>query len=315
MKPANEIDEEAIEWAIKLESRAGEIAFKADLDAWLAKDPRHAGALLRAEAGLSYVSRARALAPASPAQFKRPLTRRAFALAGGASAVAAGAATVFFMATHEERYDTRLGEVRSVKLPDGSTATINTDSDVLVSMNDGMRKLTLAKGEAWFKVTKDARRPFVVEAGDVRVRAVGTAFSVRRRSGGADVVVTEGVVEVWTIGREASRARVVAGNKAFLSGSETPALVPVAGSVEDVLAWRSGQIDLHGETLEAAAEEFNRYNARKIVIADQGLATQKVVGRFSADEPETFVRAVAGAVGARVSSDGGSLRLYRAATQ
>jgi transmembrane sensor len=248
-------------------------------------------------------------------QSRRRPTRRAFALAGGASAVAAGAVGVFFMVPRDERFATTLGEVRRVKLPDGSTATINTDSDVVVSMNAKVRKLTLAKGEAWFKVMKDTGRPFVVEAGDFRVRAVGTAFSVRRRDEGADVVVSEGVVEAWTVGREASRTRVGAGNRVFLSDKEASAVAPVAGSIEDALAWRNGQIDLHGETLAEAAAEFNRYNARKIVIADQGLASEKVVGRFSTDEPETFVRAVAGAVGARVAADDGSLRLYRAGTR
>ena len=59
------------------------------------------------------------------------------------------------------------------------------------------RNVRIDKGEAWFQVAKDKKRPFVVAAGDVRVRAVGTAFSVRRLEEGADVQVTEGVVEVF----------------------------------------------------------------------------------------------------------------------
>src|SRR3546814_19688281 len=55
---------------------------------------------------------------------------------------------------------------------------------------------------AWFQVAKDRARPFVVEVGDVRVRAVGTAFGVKRTAGGVDVQVTEGVVEVWRVGDE-----------------------------------------------------------------------------------------------------------------
>jgi transmembrane sensor len=52
-------------------------------------------------------------------------------------------------------------------------------------MKPGLRQVKLDRGEAWFQVAKDPQRPFVVESGPVRVRAVGTAFSVRRREGGA----------------------------------------------------------------------------------------------------------------------------------
>src|SRR3546814_10056817 len=55
--------------------------------------------------------------------------------------------------------------------------------------------ITLEEGEAWFQVAHDAHRPFVVDVGSVRIRAVGTAFSVRRNPEGVDVMVTEGVVE------------------------------------------------------------------------------------------------------------------------
>src|SRR3546814_17114732 len=74
--------------------------------------------------------------------------------------------------------------------------------------------IALKSGEAWFQVAKDRARPFVVEIGDVRVRAVGTAFSVRREAHGVDVQGTEGVVGVWRVGDEANIRRVSAGKSA-----------------------------------------------------------------------------------------------------
>ena len=61
------------------------------------------------------------------------------------------------------------------------------------------REVTLTRGEAWFKVAHDKTRPFIVSAGRIRVRAVGTAFSVRRHDDGAGrepggVAVDEGQV-------------------------------------------------------------------------------------------------------------------------
>src|SRR3546814_6338531 len=132
-------------------------------------------------------------------------------------------------------------------------------------MKPKVRQIALKSGEAWFQVAKDRARPFVVEIGDVRVRAVGTAFSVRREANGVDVQVTEGVVEVWRVGDEANIRRVSAGKRAFVAPDK--AVVSVAAATEAIdraLAWRTGQLVFDGDTVAEAVAEFNRYNVRKI---------------------------------------------------
>src|SRR3546814_10232647 len=102
-------------------------------------------------------------------------------------------------------YATSGGEIRRGPLADGSIAAINTASAIDVKLDDAARHVRVVEGEAWFQVARDKQRPFVVAAGRARVRAVGTAFSVRRRAGGADVLVTVGGVEVWADGAERHR--------------------------------------------------------------------------------------------------------------
>src|SRR3546814_16020939 len=99
-------------------------------------------------------------------------------------------------------------------------------------MKPKVRQIALKSGEAWFQVAKDRARPFVVEIGDVRVRAVGTAFSVRREANGVDVQVTEGVVEVWRVGDEANIRRVSAGPRAFVAPDK--AVVSVAAATAEI---------------------------------------------------------------------------------
>ena len=69
-----------------------------------------------------------------------------------------------------------------------------------VLFTDTERRVRLERGEAFFQVTKDPRRPFVVEVGGVTVRAIGTAFNVRLGGGELDVLVAEGKVEVASTG-------------------------------------------------------------------------------------------------------------------
>lgn len=308
---AREVADQAAEWAIRIDGGAIDPETDENLRRWLEDDPRRRGALLRAEAALSFTDRARALAgvvprPSAPSVWVRP--RSVFAMA----TLAAGLVCVALWFTLPHRYDTGLGEVREVPLSDGSMIAINTQSSVEVAMHPDVRAVELTRGEAWFRVAHDSRRPFVVSAGRVRVRAVGTAFSVRRHDDGADVIVTEGVVETWTTGAEDHRLRIAAGSKAYVARYEPSKVVAAApADVMRSLAWRDGQIALEGETLDEAAAQFNRYNARKIVIADPDLAKETLVGQFRVTEPMTFAMAVATTLGATVVEDGDTIRLSR----
>jgi transmembrane sensor len=291
---AADIEADAARWVVRVDRDGEDPGVRAELEAWLAGDRRRVGAYARAEAGWTRLDRASVLGRDEPARPSSLLVRRRSVVAG-LSALAAGlTAAVVAPRLIGRRYDTALGEIRRVPMDDGSVAAINTDSQVEISLRERRRTVRLARGEAWFEVAKDPRRPFVVESGPVRVRAVGTAFSVRRREGGSDVLVTEGVVEVWTENGKTPLRRVAAGERVFADNG-TGVLTPPKADPDlgRDLAWRDGQIVLDGQTLAEAAAEFNRYNNRKIQVADAGLADKRFVGWFRINDPEGFAEAAA----------------------
>jgi transmembrane sensor len=312
-------DEDALRWAIRRDTAPLDEREQGDFDRWLAEDERHHGSLLRAEAALSYLDRGRVLAEPQPgleAESDEHLSwrvgRREFLIGGTLSGLAAAGLGAFLLQTGPTEIQTAIGEVRRIPLPDGSLASINTASRVAITMKDGQRRVRLDEGEAWFQVAHDRTRPFVVEAGDIRVRAVGTAFSVRRREMGADVLVTEGVVETWVVGRESQRTRIAAGARAFVS--EAAPKIEVASAPEAVdraLAWRTGEIALNGESLAYAVAEINRYNKKQLVLDDPALGRESLVGYFRTNEPENFARAVANMTRARLVEEGDTIRLTR----
>jgi transmembrane sensor len=310
---AREIDDQAAEWAIRLDGRDPDLHESAELAQWLRGDPRREGALLRAEAALSFLDRGRALSGVIPRPPRASFVSRRRVLLAAASigTLAAGLGGAFIVLSGPRRYATELGEVRLVPLADGSHAAINTQSVLEVVMKATERDIRLTQGEAWFEVAKDPTRPFVVHAGRVRIRAIGTAFSVRRRDDGAEVLVTEGTVETWVEGHEAQQTRLTAGSKAFMGDTRSPQPITAAAAIDRSLAWRDGQIVLEGETLADAAVEFNRYNAQKLVIEDPTLAQEKLVGQFRMADPTAFAHAVASTLGATVVADPASIRLSR----
>jgi len=296
---STQIDAEAARWAVRLDGGQMRANDEAALQAWLEGDSRRQGALWRARAVLSVMS-------SPPVDAATPLRRhrldRRMVIGGFGLAAAVAAGLVVTPLLSRQRFSTRVGEIRRVPLDDGSLAAINTDTTLEVAFETGERAVRLDRGEAWFQVAKDRARPFVVSAGEVRVQAVGTAFSVRRKAVGAEVMVTEGVVEVWS-GRGAPgvRLRVKAGEQVFVSddaGASSPVKRPL--EMERALSWRDGQIVLDGDTIAAAAAEFNRYNSRKIVVVDPELEGRTVIGWFRTNEPESFAQAVGVAHGAEV---------------
>lgn len=317
------IDSEAAAWVSRLDRAGDDPAVRAEHQAWLEADRRHQGAFLRAEAMWRTMDRARALhaqdlttAPARfpPARF--PVVSRRLLLGGAAAGAAAAVAAGVAVMPQRRTYRTAAREIRRVQLADGSVAAINSETEIEVVLTHGLRRVRLIKGDAWFQVAKDASRPFVVESGGASVRAVGTAFSVRRDVALTEVLVSEGVVELASAAAKAQRpVRVGAGSRTLLhlDGRLTTGPVSTA-SINRRLAWREAQIALDGDTLAEAVESFNRYNRRRLVVLSPELNEEPLVGWFWMDDPVSFAEAVGSSLGAKVEVRAEEIRLSRPST-
>lgn len=310
----------AADWVARLDAGSlGEPEQRA-LEAWLQADPRHGGAFLQAQAAWFSADEAVMADAASPEAgdsdpgFARTgKVARRLVLGGLAAASVAAVATWRMLASRTAEYSTNLGEIRRVPLADGSVMHMNSSTEVEVAIGAETRSVELRRGEAWFKVAKDTARPFVVRAGTVNARAVGTAFSVRIHDEAVDVLVTEGIVESWSDGNEARPLRLTVGQHARVNAM---AAVHYAGSdsttVDRALAWRDGMIDLSSTPLGEAAAEFNRYNHRQIIIEDPGLAAEEIDGVFRIDDPEGFAQALRSGLDLSVRmEDRDSIRISR----
>lgn len=284
----------------------------AEFAQWREADPQNATALRRAEAARSLLARL----PETPAAEAMLAEVDALCAArpnvipwstiwksAAGLAAAAGLALLFWptpLASNRANatYVTAVGHHRSVDLPDGSTLVLNPQSEVEVAYVAAERRVSLQRGEAHFYVAKDASRPFLVSAGPVTVRAVGTAFNVRRQSSAVEVLVTEGQVKVSR--HDASPAAtaaepiyLVAGQRAFIDS------VPAAdvahhsvGAAGGKLAddqTRAPRLMFSNTPLSDVVERFNRYNHLQMEIADPDLAQRSVGGNFDADNAESFI--------------------------
>jgi transmembrane sensor len=207
------------------------------------------------------------------------------------------AAFFSFQALVPGRYSTGVGEQRTIKLEDGSTIALNTNTAIRVELTDTLRRVSLLQGEALFTVAKDPGRPFRVLSDRAIAQAIGTSFVVRRNDSDTVVTVIEGQVAVARFDQIDLAAtgevppealRLSAGVRAEVVARQiqTSAVPNLAA----VTAWKSGRLIFEGEALSEVVAEFNRYNRVQIVLEDSTLSAEQLSGVFDADNPQALVR-------------------------
>jgi len=206
-----------------------------------------------------------------------------------------------------EKYETRFGEQRFVRLDDGSGVTLNTASRIEVKLSKGRRVVRLFQGEALFDVAHDAARPFDVYTGKTILRAVGTRFDVDVRPSRTTVTVVEGVVSVTHGLADA----LPLGNTPLLRASDRVVIessgpgTPQHGvRLDEATAWTHQQLIFKRRTLGEVADEFNRYNHERIVIDSPELRAQEITGVFKANDPASFVEFLSNLPGVHIKEDG-----------
>lgn len=195
-------------------------------------------------------------------------------------------------------------------LEDGSSVELNRGAQVTVDFNDRERRVTLVRGEALFTVAKNPLRPFIVTAGGVAVRAVGTAFAVRLDSTAVEVLVTEGQVAVS--GGQADHPvvpapLVVAGERAVVPRAQpgsTQILAVTPAETARLLSWQPQLLDFSSAPLASALAEFNRRNRVQFVLADPELAAMPVIASIRSDNVEGFARFLAASPGVQLERAG-----------
>jgi transmembrane sensor len=191
------------------------------------------------------------------------------------------------------RYVTAVGERLVIALPDGSTATLDTDSVMELAYTRTERGIRLLKGQALFDVAKHKPIPFQVYAASRRITAVGTEFNVRLDGNDVRVALLEGVVKVTTAAKPGEQADVRprsiimrAGEVADLPTVETIHIA--AADTGKIVSWRSGVLVFLDKPLGEAVAEMNRYSTHPIVLEGMETARYRVSGVFKTGDPEHF---------------------------
>jgi transmembrane sensor len=210
-------------------------------------------------------------------------------------------------------------------LEDGTLVELNQGAELSVNFTPTERRVTLERGEAYFAVTKNQSRPFLVRARGLDVRAVGTAFNVRVDAATIEVLVAEGRVLLETQQAPSAESGGAASAAPLLEARQR-AVVPISegvgptepqvatlttGEVERVLAWQHRRFDFTVAPLDRVVAEFNRRNLVQLIIVDPELAALRVTASLRSDNVEGFVRLLEAGLGVRAERRGDAEILLR----
>lgn len=337
-------EDQAAEWLVRCD-RGLTSAQQDEFLQWLASDPRHAEALARHQETWKDLDLLADWRPAhapspNPALLAPPRARKSRPL-NWVIPFTLVAACLAFVTWSARDYSPDIpaslpppavatGYEKRV-LEDGSILELNRGASVEVAFTPTERRLRLLSGEAHFTVAKNPFRPFVVAAGGVETRAVGTAFNVRLASTSVEVLVTEGSVQVTPTALipapahstplpESSASLVAQGEQvtvplAVAEGQLPPTkIVPIAVTPEEIarkLDWQPRFLEFSSTPLAEVIAEFNRYNSLQLALADPVLAHLPVSASFRSDNVEGFVRLLEATADVRGERRGETISLRR----
>ena len=234
---------------------------------------------------------------------------------------------------------TEVGDQKTVNLVDGSILKLNTHSKVRVEYSAENRNIYLLSGEAHFIVAKNKQRPFNVYAGNGRINAIGTAFSVYLKDGAVDITVSEGRVGVASIdesnvdvpnveksikGNDEEEIKLVAPppttkRLGTLQAGEAGVIVSQLDEnsektltfdrlseitevqVANRIAWTNGVLIFSGEPLNDVVKEISRYTNVNIEFAEPELKRIRIGGHFPVGETETMFSSLETSFGLQVT--------------
>jgi Fe2+-dicitrate sensor, membrane component len=298
-KPGGDLSRQASAWLVQLEDTPEDDAMRAEFMDWLATSPAHLAAWEETARVSDLIAVAGPLpqnmtvlpeGSSKPAWFRTTRPVRVLASLAMAACVAWIAVPYISLQLQADTI-TGTGELRQVRLDDGSVVQLAPDTAITFSNHAAGRRLKLLRGEAWFDVAHDKAHPFKVFAGDNTVTVLGTAFSVRKTDSGTDVAVERGRVAVTASdGMRSDRVELVAGQSVSTDGT-----VVTRGTVrpDRVASWRDGIAIVNDLPVGDMIDQLRPWYKGYIIARGPGLSDRHVSGIYDLRDPDLALKALA----------------------
>jgi ferric-dicitrate binding protein FerR (iron transport regulator) len=187
---------------------------------------------------------------------------------------------------------TTADEIRHISLPDGSVAELNGHTKItyIENFSSGKRAVNLS-GEAFFNITPDSKHPFVIYAGAIKVKVIGTAFNVKayKEQNNASVVVESGTVRVSS----ENRSVTITKGETALFNKNNGTLKSYKNNDVNYKSWKTKQIRFVNTSLKDAFTTLeNVYDINIDVENTNIIKNKKINADFNRQSPEFVLKTI-----------------------
>jgi transmembrane sensor len=192
------------------------------------------------------------------------------------------------------------------RLPDGSAVTLNTGAllEFPSIFRRDERDVSL-NGEAYFMVTHDSKRPFIIHNGNIRIGVLGTSFYVNTNasSGNVEVILTTGKVSLYYENNPEAGVMLAPGEKAEISKSGQQ-IRKYLNDDGNYLAWMTGKLVFTNEPLGEIVETLNRVYHANVRLTNEHLAGCRVTVTFRDQSLESILNVLKSTLDVKILSAG-----------
>jgi transmembrane sensor len=197
-----------------------------------------------------------------------------------------------------------------IELPDGSSVYLNRNSEFSYRTNFGKkgRNVTLT-GEAFFEIAPDKSKPFIIDAGNAKVRVVGTSFNVisKNNESAVEVFVKTGIVEL----SGNSGKRSIALEPGYIGTMGKGKTGKTINTDPNYLSWNTGLLVYNGQTLDVVLSDLKRVYNMNIVADDKSILANRWTSPIDNQPKETIIRLICASFNLHFTTEGDVYHLTR----
>ena len=191
-------------------------------------------------------------------------------------------------------------------LPDNSVVTVNKGSSIsYLSKFKGETRQVSLKGEAFFNVTPNKKKPFIISVNDVQITVVGTSFNVKTVNGNTDVVVETGIVKVTRAGKTVD----LKANEEVIVNAKDSALTKEKVSDQLYKYYRTKEFICDDTPLWKLVEVINEAYNSHVVIGDPALKDMGITTTFNNESLEQVLNVISLTLNIKIIKEGDTIIL------
>jgi transmembrane sensor len=197
-----------------------------------------------------------------------------------------------------------------ISLPDGSKIYLNRNSEFSYRKNFGRhgRNVKL-NGEAFFEISPDASKPFIIDAGKAKVKVVGTSFNVitNNKESAVEVFVKTGKVLL----SDNSGSQTLQLEPGFVGTMSSKTSEKKINNNLNYLSWKTGHLDYSGQKLSVVFNDLKRVYNMEIVADDPSILENPWHSPIDNSTQETIIQLICGSFNLSYIKDGNVYHLSK----